>query len=220
MCRTARRRRWRDVRGATTDRAAGRTRHSRVQQPGGSASAEVGQVIRRTSRAWGFADAPIVFLSPPTVKASCSTCGGCSSRRSNACGGGGIRTPVPQPLNGASPSAAGVEISGSPLVPASVGNPSQLRVPARPADVTGRASPARWRPGPARRAETGGTSLLVRQRVRTQELSWHLLFLPALSRGLRQPRLASPASTTKVEAMHPRALSTCWHHQLQGNGPA
>ncbi len=47
-------------------------------------------------------------------------------------GGGGSRTPVLLPLDGSSPSAAGVKISGPPSTPATPAGPSSLDVPDRP----------------------------------------------------------------------------------------
>src|ERR1035441_1691022 len=73
-------------------------------------------------------------------------------------GGGGNRTRVLRLLNGPSPSAAGVGLSGPTPLPAAAAFRIRLSCPWRPVGATGQVSPTRCRPAPARGTETGRTS--------------------------------------------------------------
>jgi len=75
-------------------------------------------------------------------------------------GGGGNRTRVLRLLDEASPSAAGGGLSGPRPSPASIAARTRRVCPWWPVGATSQVSPTRCRPDPARRAETGRTSLL------------------------------------------------------------
>jgi len=124
-------------------------------------------------------------------------------------GGGGNRTRVLRLLDEASPSAAGGRLSGPRPSPASIAARIRRVCPWWPVGATSQVSPTRCRPDPARRAETGRTSLLSGsdRELRLGVCFWFRLFsvapettarfshLDDQSRSLSPPLLGTPGPT-------------------------
>jgi len=114
----------------------------------------------------------------PTLEAGHEDAPACGKTGQGIRGGGGNRTRVLRLLSRSSPSAAGGGLSGPVPLPAAGQVRIRLNCPCRPVGAVGQVSPTRWRPVPARGAETGRTSQFLgcERELRLGVYFWFRLF--------------------------------------------